>query len=106
MDFPLWKNGTLPSINSRFVVSNFFYISSILFIDFPNSREQEIFMDKNDFTRIYPVLGPTGGVLVSCSDFQTGISFQESIPGWNTYYKNRQGKTMSMFIYIWIFTPS
>lgn len=59
-------------------------------------------MDKNDFTRIYPVLGPTGGVLVSCSDFQTGISFQESIPGWNTYYKNRQGKTMSMFIYIFL----
>lgn len=50
-------------------------------------------MDKNDFTRIYPVLGGSRGwrsrILFRLLN---RYQFQESIPGWNTYYKNRQGK--------------
>ena len=63
-------------------------------------------MDKNDFTRIYIYIGywvSAGGVLVSCSDFQTDIGSKNQYPDGILYYKNRQGKTMSMFIYFYNF---
>lgn len=89
----------MASISSRFKF--FFYISSILFMDFPNSREREIFMDKNDFTRIYPILGSRGWR----SRIPVQTFKQVSVPRINTRMEYTRiieidkAKTMSMFIY-------